>query len=103
MNDESCVNSINERSFSDYSGRPKYRCHFGALVAQREHLTTLTGIPTLIGGGCYIDSNLLTSLKGIHIEVDQICGRFSAVNNPIRSHVLGLLLIEGITKIVLDN
>lgn len=50
-----------------------------------------------------MDDNLLTSLKGIHTQITQMCGRFSAIGNPIESHVLGLLLIKGITTVLLDN
>ena len=30
-------------------------------------------------------------------------GNFFASNNPIKSHVLGLMLIDGITGVFLDN
>ena len=50
---------------------------------------------------CY--GNELTSLKGVHRYIAEIQGNFFASDNPIKSHVLGLLLIKGIAKIQLDN
>jgi hypothetical protein len=35
--------------------------------------------------------------------IKEIKGEFDATKNPIKSHVLGLLLIKGITEIKLDN
>jgi hypothetical protein len=46
---------------------------------------------------------MITSLKGIHNQLKKCHGMFVAHTNPIKSHVLGLLLIEGITGISLEN
>jgi len=82
-------------------GAPKkvgldFNCHDNKL-------TSLEGAPKEVGG--YFDCNLnkLTSLKNIHKIVNAIKGKFSCHNNPIKSHVLGLLLIKGINGIRLDN
>jgi hypothetical protein len=39
----------------------------------------------------------------VHKHVTEIKGIFYAVANPINSHVLGLLLIKGVTEIQLDD
>jgi hypothetical protein len=45
----------------------------------------------------------LKSLKDIHKHIKSIGGKFTASNNPIESHVLGLLLVKGIKEIQIDN
>ena len=66
-------------------------------------LTSLEGAPSHIGVGIYCSHNKLASLKDVHKHVTEIKGKFYAIKNPIKSHVLGLLLIKGITEVRLDN
>jgi hypothetical protein len=66
-------------------------------------LTSLEGAPSHVGGGFFCSNNRLTSLKDVHKYIMETNGAFSAHNNSIRSRVLGLLLIRGITEISLDN
>ena len=66
-------------------------------------LTSLEGAPSHVGGGFYCHSNKLTSLKDVHKHIAEIKGEFCALDNPIKSHVLGLLLIKGVTRVYLDN
>lgn len=66
-------------------------------------LTSLQGAPRHVGGSFYCPNNKLTSLKGVHKQIAEIQGRFACTQNPIESHVLGLLLIKGITEIHLDH
>ena len=62
-----------------------------------------TTFPTGIGGSFDCINNQLTSLKDVHKHISQIQGSFGCKQNPIESHVLGLLLIKGITEIQLDH
>ena len=66
-------------------------------------LTSLEGAPSHVGGDFYCHNNKLTSLKDVHKHVTEIKGEFYAFKNPINSHVLGLLLIKGVTGVHLDN
>ncbi len=66
-------------------------------------LTSLKGVASHIGGSFWCNSNKLTSLEGVHLLIEKMNGKFNAVRNPIESHVLGLLLIPGITEVMLDN
>ena len=66
-------------------------------------LTSLEGAPSRVNGGFDCFDNKLTSLKDVHKHITEIKGIFYALKNPINSHVLGLLLIKGITKVQLDN
>ena len=51
--------------------------------------------------GCY--NNQLTSFEGIHKILKSMNGTFYANKNPLKSHVLGLLLVKGCKKVELDN
>ena len=66
-------------------------------------LTSLEGAPSHVGGDFYCHNNKLTSLKDVHKHIAEIKGIFYALDNPINSHVLGLLLIKGVTKVRLKN
>ena len=66
-------------------------------------LTSLAGAPSHLDGDFYCYNNKLTSLKDVHKHITEIKGIFYAFKNPINSHVLGLLLIKGVTEVKLDN
>jgi hypothetical protein len=66
-------------------------------------LTSLDGITPHLPYGLYCRENNLTSLKGIHKQIKQIDGIAIFTLNPIKSHVLGLLKISGLTKVEFDN
>ena len=66
-------------------------------------LTSLAGAPSHVGGDFSCYNNELTSLKDVYKHVTEIKGTFYAIKNPIKSHVLGLLLIKGVTEVRLDN
>ena len=66
-------------------------------------LTSLEGAPSRVGGGFICTNNKLTSLKDVSRQITEIQGTFGCRQNPIKSHVLGLLLINGIEKVLLDN
>jgi hypothetical protein len=66
-------------------------------------LRSLEGAPSHVDGYFWCSNNKLTSLKDVHKHVTEIKGEFYASDNPIKSHVLGLLLIKGVTKIQLKN
>lgn len=66
-------------------------------------LTSLEGIPSVILGNLLANKNKLTSLQGIHKQIKHITGTANFEDNPIKSHVLGLLKINGLTRVWLDN
>ena len=57
-------------------------------------LTSLEGAPKIVGGEFICSFNMLTSLEGIHNQIKKIGGSFACENNPIKSHILGLMMIE---------
>jgi hypothetical protein len=66
-------------------------------------LTSLEGAPASVGGYFNCSSNQLTSLEGIHKILKMMNGTFYVLNNPIKSNVIGLLLVKGCKKVELDN
>ena len=75
----------------------------GNFCCYDNQLTSLEGSPSHVDGNFDCSYNRLTSLEGIHQQIKTIAGAFYAPENPIKSHVLGLMLINEITKIELDN
>ncbi len=75
----------------------------GNFNCYNNKLTSLEGAPSSVGGNFNCYNNNLTSLHNIHKQIKHI-GRWVAFeDNPIKSHVLGLLLIDGLQKVFLDN
>ena len=65
-------------------------------------LTSLDGAPHTVGGNFGCSFNQLTSLIGVHKIIKKINGTIWLKNNPITSGGIGLILIEGLTKIDSD-
>ena len=75
----------------------------GYFYCSDNRLVSLVGAPSHVDGSFSCSVNKLTSLKDVHKHITEIKGKFYAVGNPITSHVLGLLLIKGATRVYLDN
>ena len=111
-----------EADFTSLEGAP--HSVGGNFFAYSNKLTSLKGAPTSVGGNCYFNgnklislegapssiggqlyctSNKLTSLHNIHKQIKHIGVLANFEFNPIKSHVLGLLLIDGLKTIILDN
>jgi hypothetical protein len=71
----------------------------GIFACSNNQLTSLEGAPSSVGGIFACSNNQLTSLKDIHRQIKKINGYFYCDENPIKSHVLGLLLIDGLKSI----
>lgn len=66
----------------------------GAFNCSANRLTSLEHCPSEVGKMFYCGHNELTSLKDIHKQIKKIGGDFRCYKNPIRSHILGLMLIS---------
>lgn len=76
----------------------------GDFYCNSNHLTSLKGCPSVIGtmnGGGEFDmtNNQITNLHDVHKLVKKMGSTFALGRNPIKSHVLGLLLIDGLMQI----
>ena len=75
----------------------------GTFYCHSNQLTTLKGGPQEVDGNFYCSFNELTNLKDIHKQIKFIGGQANFLGNPIKSHVVGLLLINGLKHVYLDN
>ena len=75
----------------------------GNFWCYHNQLTSLEGGPQKVGKDFDCSNNELTNLKDIHKHIKFIGHSASFLENPIESHVVGLLLIKGLTRIYLDN
>ena len=75
----------------------------GDFSCSNNQLNSLEGAPTSVGSGFYCSNNQLNSLTGIHKILKKIDGTFNAYSNPLKSNVIGLLLVKGCKKVELDN
>ncbi len=71
----------------------------GNFSCSDNRLTSLEGAPSSVGRNFYCSGNRLTSLVGVHRILRQIAGGLYIWNNPIESGGIGLILVEGLTKI----
>lgn len=75
----------------------------GYFNAFLNSLTSLEGAPRSVGKGVDISHNPLKSLKDVHKHFPIINGQFNLNMCPLKSHVLGLLLIQGLSYITIKN
>jgi hypothetical protein len=73
----------------------------GGFVAMRSHLATLEGLPQRIGGNFYCPK--IKSLSGIEKIVKYVGGAFLFTKNINPTHILGTLLIAGVTEYNFDR
>lgn len=66
-------------------------------------LTSLEGAPTDMGNIRLTHNSHLTNLKDVHKHIKSLNGIFNVEGCPLKSHVLGLLLIDGLTWVFMDN
>lgn len=72
-------------------------------------LTSLEGAPSIVNGDVNATENRIASLKDIHKVFKKITGvahggrggEIDLRGNPIKSHVLGLLKIEGLKRVII--
>jgi hypothetical protein len=115
---------MKQRSVKDLKGYPFKDPYDGNFNCYDKQLTSLEGCPTVINGDFYCNNNQLQSLQycpqivkdDFHCSnnslqslqnIDKYCkqidGKLWAYGNPIKSHVLGVVLIENITDVYLDQ
>jgi len=92
--------TINGKLITDKTKDEPWPGNFGCYSNK---LTSLDGAPASVGGYFSCSKNKLTSLEGIHKILKSMNGTFYAYENPLKSHVLGLLLVKGCKEVMLDN
>jgi hypothetical protein len=75
----------------------------GSFHCGNNKLQSLQYCPQIVKGHFNCDHNKLQSLQNIHKYCKQLDKQLWAFNNPIKSHVLGVMLIENIKHIILST
>ena len=75
----------------------------GYFYCSFNQLTSLEFCPKEVSGNFYCSGNQLTSLTDIHKLLKKMNGIFYAHDNPIKSNVIGLMLVAGCNEVLLDN
>jgi len=75
----------------------------GDFNCYNNQLTSLEFCPKEVGGDFWCYNNQLTSLADIHKHLKKMNGIFYAHKNPIKSNVIGLMLVAGCKEVKLDN
>ena len=91
-----------ERSILSVMGKQEDQ-YPGNFVCSHNKLTSLQGAPSVVKGDFSCFYNNLTSLAGIHKIIKEIHGFANFYDNPIKSNVLGLMRIKGLTRVILAN
>jgi len=94
---------ITENQITDFRGGPPQVN--GLVVVSDNPASSLEGLPRVIRGNLVCDNMPnLKNLKGISDYIDEIDGEFEASQGTqIESHILGLMLIQGLTKVTIGN
>ena len=87
-----------ERSVLSVMGEQPEQCE-GCFYCEDKALTSLEGVPSFIGLDLICYDNDLTSLHNIHKIIKHIGRDANFISNPLKSHVLGLLLIDGLREV----
>ena len=87
------------RNFTSLKGCPEeikgnFNCSFNT------NLTSLELGPKIVDGDYWCHYCNITSLQNIHRYTHKISGKFYCNTNPIKSHILGLLLIKDLKEVV---
>lgn len=75
----------------------------GYFDCSNNFLNDLKYAPKKVGGYFDCSSNKITSFKDIHKTISIVEGNFYCLDNPIQTHVLGLMLITGIKEIIFTD
>jgi hypothetical protein len=75
----------------------------GDFYCHNNHLTSLEGAPSSVDGDFSCSYNKLVSFKDVHKQIKKIDGGFYCRGNLIKSHILGLLLIDELKSIKGDQ
>ena len=75
----------------------------GYYTCSKNYLKDLDGVASYMADAFNCEDNGLTSLHNIHNQIKFIGGSANFIRNPIKSHVLGLLLINGLDEVAFES
>lgn len=72
---------------------------YSHLSLADNELSSFEGFPREIHGDLHLYTNKFESLKDIHKHIKVLKGCVLVTGNPLKSHLLGVLLIKGVTSL----
>ncbi len=100
------VKDVNLR-YLRYMGLERLPVRFGTVggsfYCSGNRLISLEGAPHTVGGHLNCSNNQLTSLVGVHRILRRIGGMLFLNGNKIETGGIGLILVEGLTRIAADQ
>lgn len=91
----------NNNNLTSLEGSPeKVNADF---MVHYNNIKSLEGCPKYVKADFWAHHNSLTNLHNIHKQIKHIGGMANFGVNPIKSHILGLLLIDGLNYVNLEN
>ncbi len=88
--------SVKDLGDSLYRSGHDFHCSFKGIES-------LEGAPSIVNGNVVCYENKLKSLHNIHKIFKHISGSAEFRHNPIKSHILGLIMIDGLKTVLLDS
>ncbi len=88
--------SVKDLGDSLYRSGHDFYCSFKGIES-------LEGAPSIVNGNVVCYENKLKSLHNIHKIFKHISGSAEFRHNPIKSHILGLIMIDGLKTVLLDS
>ena len=92
--------NINDNKITSLEGGPEYVKH--AYECKGNQLTSLDGVAKFIGSELDCSYNKITHLKNIHKQINSVTV-IDFRDNPLKSNILGLLLIKHIDSAYYPN
>ena len=93
--------SLSGNKITSFKGLP--RLTMGALRIAGNPITSFEGCPRDIGGNLNIANTKITSFHNIHKFINSINGMIYAHCCDLQDSMLGLLKIQGLTSIIIDD
>jgi hypothetical protein len=115
--DNGVVDVADSVSLRNYKASAEFPIQFGKVTGNFDmglaYVKTLKGVPTYIGGDFDCSNTGIMSMSGIDKLIRHVSGSFNCASffnqgdpsfrNTGVTHVLGILLIEGVTHIRVDS
>jgi hypothetical protein len=73
------------------------------FIAESCNILTIDSLPRYVGTSVSLHDNYLQSLQNIHKVCIEIKDMLYVASNPIKSHVLGVMLIENLNRFRIDH
>jgi len=92
--------NISREKLTSLEGCPP---NVGAMICENNLLTSFKGAPSYVNGQVDARDNKFINLRNVHFDLPIVEGPLRMGKNRIKSHVLGVILIEGLTDFTYED